>query len=277
MTKPVWRAIGNAVTGTSHEVAGRGCEDSFGWQIGADRLVLAIADGAGSRSHSDIGSHAAVSAILDWTHTSVPSVDGSGLIHGFERVREVLDDVASRTPCQFDDLATTLGVVVVGPEVVEVGQIGDTIIVLMLDDGSLVMPSPPESFEYVNETVFVTADSALSHLRVDAYPAASVQAAALSTDGLRFKILDDLTTYEPFAPFFDDIFNYARSEGSNNGAVGRFLSGLDDQSGDDKTLVIGVKGAAGAPDSDLAPGQAVIGPERALAGADRPVHEPSPD
>jgi hypothetical protein len=277
MTTPAWTAIGSAVTGTSHELVGRGCEDSFGWQVGDGRVAMAVADGAGSRSHSDLGSHAAVSAILEWAHTSEPSADGSGLVHGFEQVREALRQLAGRTSCEFDDLATTLGVVVVGPEVVEVGQIGDTIIVLLLDDGSLVMSSPPETFEYVNETVFVTADSALSHLRVDTFPATSVQAAALSTDGLRFKILGDLATHEPYAPFFDDIFNYARTDGSNNAAVGRFLSGLDDQSGDDKTLVIGVRGPVGALDPGRPAGPAVIGPERALTGADLPVHESGPN
>jgi hypothetical protein len=274
LTTAVWKVIGNTATGTSHTLIGRGCDDSFGWRVGPDLVAMAVADGAGSRPRSDIGSQAAVAGILDWAHTYVTGGGSPELVEGFEWVRAELQGLATRLGCGVDSLATTLGVVIVRPDVVEVGQIGDTIVVLKLDDGTLARPSPPETFEYVNETVFVTADSAISHLRIDRYPAGNVQGVALSTDGLRFKILSDLARSEPYGPFFDDIFSYASGDGSNSEAVGRFLAGLDDQSGDDKTLVIGIRRERAIGPSDPPLEQAVVGPERSFADVTSVNDEP---
>ena len=276
MSTPVWSVIGNSVTGTSHQLRGRGCEDSFGWHLGPDLVAMAVADGAGSRPHAELGSRMAVSTILDWIRDAASTPDGTDLAAGFGHVRTALADAAAGVPCDPDDLATTLGVVVVGPDLVEVAQVGDTIIVVRRADGSLVIPSPPETFEYVNETVFVTADSALTHLRVDRYPTGTVTGAALSTDGLRFKILGDLATYQPYAPFFDDIFSYAGHEGANDAAVGRFLAGLDDQSGDDKTLVIAVSGEGPAGGPGGRSERRVVGPHPGEPVGDRASGRPGP-
>jgi hypothetical protein len=255
----VWKVVGSAVTGTAHESSGGECEDSYGWRTTPDLLALAVADGAGSRSHSHLGSRSSIVAILDWAGCLGPDDTAPKLSDGVEYVRGELRGVAERAQCNFDSLATTLGVVLVRPETIEVGQVGDTIVVLQLIDGSYVRPSPPEAFEYVNETVFVTDDAAVDHLRVDSYPAETVQGIALSTDGLRFKILGNLATNEPFVPFFEDVFAYVGTEGSNDAAVGRFLSGLNDQSGDDKTLVIGVRDARVTRSK---PDRLVLGPDR---------------
>jgi hypothetical protein len=90
----------------------------------------------------------------------------------------------------------------------------------------------------VNETAFLTGPDALGELRIDVTPADTV---FLTTDGLRFKILDDLATAAPFAPFFEDLAAFARSPQASDDAVRAFLAGLDDQSGDDKTLVAAVR------------------------------------
>ena len=66
--------------------------------------------------------------------------------------------------------------------------------------------------EYANETTFVTGTDALAELRVDTLREDETDAIALSTDGLRYKILDDLATYRPYEPFFEDLFAYAGSD-----------------------------------------------------------------
>lgn len=62
-----------------------------------------------------------------------------------------------------------------------------------------------------------------------------------STDGLRFRIVDHLAAGTPLCPFSEDLAAYARSPSAASHAVRRFLDGLDDQSGDDKTLLAAVR------------------------------------
>ena len=66
----------------------------------------------------------------------------------------------------------------------------------------------------------------------------------LSTDGMRFQILADLVGATPFTPFFADAEVYTRSPSADADADGRFLAALDDQSGDDKTLLVAVRAPA---------------------------------
>jgi hypothetical protein len=138
-----------------------------------------------------------------------------------------------------DDYATTLAVAILTGAAVAVGQIGDTIAVTGRA-GSYQTLAPAPRAEYVNETAFITVPDALGELRIDVTPAAQADTVFLATDGLRFKILDDLATAAPFAPFFEDLAAFARSPQASDDAVRAFLTGLDDQSGDDKTLVAAV-------------------------------------
>ena len=53
-----WLALGESVTGTAHHTRNIPCQDAFRFRtfgVTADWLMIAIADGAGSASHSDIG------------------------------------------------------------------------------------------------------------------------------------------------------------------------------------------------------------------------------
>jgi Protein phosphatase 2C len=125
-------------------------------------------------------------------------------------------------------------------DTVAVGQIGDTIAVAGRAGGYQTLTPAPRA-EYVNETAFLTGPDAPGELRINLTPAAQADTVFLATDGLRFKILDDLATASPFAPFFEDLAAFARSPQASDDAVRAFLAGLDDQSGDDKTLVAAVR------------------------------------
>ena len=100
---------------------------------------------------------------------------------------------------------------------------------------------PEQAAEYVNETTFITDHRALDRARYTVRPSKEVDAIFLPTDGLRFKILADLGTSTPFVPFFEDVEAYLQSREPRTDALRQFLSGLDDQSGDDKTLVAAVR------------------------------------
>jgi hypothetical protein len=268
----MWKVIGASVAGTSHEAAGKGCEDASGWRTDAGLTCLAVADGAGSRPMAGRGAALAVQRALLLAGADGPLADGpqadgpqaggprAGGPHGggpraggpgggdpagwlrliFEDVREQLTALASAEGNDVADYATTLAVAILTGHLVSIGQIGDTIAVTGLGEKYQTVAPAPRA-EYVNETTFVTGQHALAQLRITVKPVSEVDAVFLATDGLRFKILDDLAASTPFAPFFGDLAAYARSPLATGDAVRRFLAEVDDQSGDDKTLVAAVR------------------------------------
>jgi hypothetical protein len=227
-----WRVLGGSVTGSVHHRQGRGSDDAFGWRADGDRLVLATADGAGSRpGTSAVGAAAAVRAVLDAPGSSVEELFATALAAVEEAARE--RGVAP------DQLATTLSVAVVAQGRLAIGQVGDGIAVHGSGD-AVEAVAVAERAEHVNETVFLTTPGALTaHLRT--FAADAGDALALATDGLRYQVLDDLAATRPFAPFFHSAWEYARRDDASPDAVTAFLGELPDQSGDDKTLVLAVR------------------------------------
>lgn len=240
-----WRVLGSSVPGTLHIKDGRGCDDAHGWATRNDLTVLAVADGAGSRpGTSCVGAQVAVAAALDAADSpdfSIAFVDDpdaatAGLVVA---AREALSAEAAALGLELTDLATTLCVAVIGRERVTAAQVGDGIAVLGWDDG-LEAVAIAERFEYANEVVFLTAPDALEHMKIGGGDTARLRAIALSTDGLRYKVLNNLTTGEPFEQFFRDAWRYARQTDARSSAISSFLAAVDDQTGDDKTLVLAV-------------------------------------
>jgi hypothetical protein len=236
----VWKVIGASVAGRSHQAAGTGCEDASAWRVRPGLACLAVADGAGSRPMARDGATLAVFHALEaasqFTSTGDPA---SWLRRAFAHARDQIGVVASARGRDAGDYATTLAVAVLTREVIAIAQVGDTIAVTGTG-GRYETAAPAPRGEYVNETTFITGPEAIDELRISIRPAAGVDAVFLSTDGLRFKILDDLASGTPFSPFFDDLAAYARSPSATTDAVRRFLGGVDDQSGDDKTLLAAV-------------------------------------
>jgi hypothetical protein len=237
----MWKVIGASVAGTSHQAAGRQCEDACGWQAATGVTCLAIADGAGSRPRSRCGAALAVEGSLLASAEGPRDGDPDAWLRLiFAAAREHITTRALADGNDADDYATTLAVAILTGSAVAVGQIGDTIAVAGRA-GSYQTLTPAPRAEYVNETAFLTGPDALTELRINVTPATQADTVFLATDGLRFKILDDLTTAAPFAPFFEDLAAFARTPQASDDAVRAFLAGLDDQSGDDKTLLAAVR------------------------------------
>ena len=235
-----WAVIGGSATGKSHSATGSPCQDSHGWLISPDVTCLAVADGAGSRPLSGAGSEAAIRAVLECVRAA-PPLGRPSVPELFSTARAALDELAAANGRSPDEYATTLAVALIDQINVSVGQVGDSIVVLRANDGETRAVAPPERFEYANETVFMTSRAWEEHFRLETFPEDVASCITLSTDGLRFKILDDLALGTPFTPFFDDIFDYLTTKEGSSLGVARFIDGLDDQSGDDKTLVIAAK------------------------------------
>jgi Protein phosphatase 2C len=244
----MWKVIGASVTGNSHEAAGIGCEDASRWEVGPEVTCLAVADGAGSRPLSGRGANLAVERALLMVRVVAARDDPDDPQAWLQLiVNDVRDEIAALAKAEerdAGDFAATLGVAILTSTVACIGQIGDTIAVLGGPGGYRTIDPAPRS-EYVNETSFVTDDRAIDQLRVTITPIAEVDSVFLSTDGLRFKVLGNLVTADPFPPFFEDLAAYAQSADASADEIRRFLADLDDQSGDDKTLVAAVRSGPG--------------------------------
>jgi hypothetical protein len=243
----MWKAIGASVPGTSHTSAGRGCDDSSGWLDGGEKVCLIAADGAGSRPLSAHGSRIAVDTVLEFgtaLRDGEATMDDpeAWLTEVFKEVRRRIENVANGSEHDPHDYATTLAVAVLAGDVLAIGQVGDTIAVIGGPGGYRTV-RPAEQHEYANETVFVTHEDFAAHLRLDTVTAEGIDEIFLSTDGLRYKILDNLRDAVPYEPFFVDLGTYARSADATPEAIARFLEAVDDQTGDDLTLVAAVRTA----------------------------------
>lgn len=239
--------MGASVTGSAHLTSGRECQDASTWRTDAGTTCLAVADGAGSKPLSAQGSGIAVATVYEL----------AGLLAGFRPVAEpalwltaVFDEVHRRIATEAGgqerdrrDFATTLAVAVMIGDTVAIGQIGDTLAIAgNAGVYETIAPEPPS--EYANETIFVTHEDFRERLRIECRPLDQVDELFLSTDGLRYKILDDLGKALPYAPFFQDVGEFARSAEAGPESIERFLSTVDDQTGDDKSLVIAVRNRA---------------------------------
>ena len=235
-----WRLLGGSVPGSVHRRQGRGGDDAFGWHANDTVVVAATADGAGSRpGTSAFGAFTAVQAVVAAAHHD-PAVE-----HLFQAALSAVEEAAGGLGVDPDLLATTLSVVVIAGERIVVGQVGDGIAVHGVGD-AVEAVAVGERPEHVNETVFLTSPCALSdHLRTFSTSADTVDALALSTDGLRYQVLDDIAANRPFAPFFQAAWAYARRTDATPDAVTAFLDEVEDQSGDDKTLVLAVRDRSG--------------------------------
>lgn len=72
-TSPI--LTGAVVQGTAHLATGRGCQDAFKAVAAGQALVLAVADGAGSRDRSALGAHLAVDTACRLLAVDVPSAE----------------------------------------------------------------------------------------------------------------------------------------------------------------------------------------------------------
>src|SRR6516162_4463797 len=205
----MWKVIGASVAGTLHQATGRQCEDACGWRAGTEVTCLAVADGTGSRPMSGCGAALAVEGSLLASAEGRRDEDPAAWLRLiFAEAREQITARALADGNDADDYATTLAVAILTGTAVAVGQIGDTIAVAG-HAGSYQAVAPAPRAEYVNETAFLTGPDALGELRIEVTPAARADTVFLATDGLRFKILDDLATAAPFAPFFEDLTAFA--------------------------------------------------------------------
>jgi hypothetical protein len=158
----------------------------------------------------------------------------------FLATRYRVRDAAARHRLDPGDLACTLGLFVVRGEVAQAAQIGDGVAVVRDAARALSIAARSIRGEFANEATFLTTGSTITWPAVRTMRLADIGAFAFSSDGLRLLITEREATGEPYEPFFDDLFR-AVGDGAANADLTGFLERADDKTGDDKSLIVGVR------------------------------------
>ncbi|MGH3676938.1 MAG: PP2C family serine/threonine-protein phosphatase [Mycobacterium sp.] len=240
-----WLVCGASVTGSLHEQRGLGCDDAYGYGVVGDFVVAAVADGAGSVTGTSAwGSYAACQSILlnamqprfihDF-HTAPGEYAETLMRWLFDCAVQRVADQAEAMRVEVSRLSTTLCVALAHREAAFFGQVGDGVIATEHDDRIETVLIEPKD-DYANTTWFIQSDAAFE----ESYRTVmqkGVTAFALSTDGMSYKITN-VATGEAYEPFFRGSWQQVRS-GASADNFAALLRGIeDDQTGDDKTMVL---------------------------------------
>lgn len=194
---PPQLVAGITLAGTDHLERGREAQDAFFWSASADErsLVLAVADGAGSRDRSALGAHLAVDIACRVLGHNVPSLSSHAadwldwsnsacgpIIDEFRRVSARMTDDGDPGP-----LAATLVAAVVAPPWLAVISLGDCFAVALSKEGpgsveNCHLVLPPQLREQ-GRTVFLTSVTARAEIRSFVLWDPGLTGVVLSSDG----------------------------------------------------------------------------------------------
>lgn len=220
MTSFLWAQA--ASTGPSHTAAGAPCQDALSVRTFADRdgnawIAAAVADGAGSATHSQFGSQYITDCFTQFMSEAIAETDTRAKIdlsdlvrRGVSLVRSVLVEVSENKHRLLVDYATTLLVCVSDGNRIALAQIGDGAIVLGIGRNRRVAFKPQHG-DFVNQSAFLTDEDAVDELQVmviDAVPELLV----LFSDGLEDLLISpkDLSVHPPFFDYLSTAFGAAK-------------------------------------------------------------------
>lgn len=250
-SKPAsWRIIAASVRGSSHEKKNQPCQDAVRWQsLPGDVWIAAVADGAGSAALAEAGSTAACAASLDFLgrklrEALVPATEEKWrqlLADSLQAARQALVAEAAARQAPLRDLATTLLLLAVTPEAVAGAQVGDGAALVADSAGNLLALTRPCLNEYLNETTFLTSESALENPQLQFRPG-RIKHAALLSDGLQMLALK-MPEGAPHYPFFAPLFRFLEAAGDPVAArdqLAAFLLSprIQQRANDDLTLLL---------------------------------------
>lgn len=248
-----WSAIVHSAIGTRHQQKQLPCQDYGSYLLQSDTIIGAIADGAGSAKHADIGAQLAVkTALATLNQWSDPwsAVDGHVMAEEAQSlftdllqvVLAALEIEAETGEYRLQELGCTLLSFIATPHWLACMQIGDGFIVTQgeqMDTFDLLFE--PIKGEFINETVFVTSESALEYMQV-AVRTQPYPFVCAATDGLE-KVAIRFQDWQPFAPFFNPFLQCLRSvpdAADRQAYLETFLESerLNTRTDDDKTLLL---------------------------------------
>jgi len=211
-------------------------------------VILALSDGAGSASHSDIGAQTVVSHWMEYFTTLLhqcPDPDAVLAECGVPELQAILGDIrvsVEKHALAFEvspsDFSATLLGAVLTPFGAIVAQVGDGCWVGSVN-GILGCLTWPTGGEFAGQTVFATSESApnaLQLVRLSRAPSALVG----FTDGME-RLLLDFHTQLPAVGFFKPVFEGLKASPQTFGAqLEEYLESVSvcERTDDDKSIGI---------------------------------------
>lgn len=241
----MWALAGKSVIGTAHETSGLPCQDHWATQAAGsagERILLALADGAGFAKHAEVAARIAVERVLelmaacDRDLNDIVEADINAWLTG---VRQRLETEASASGTELTDYSCTLLGALIENGVGHFWQLGDGGWVVQSANG-IEVATWPSSGEFINQTVFVTSDGYL-----DRWTQASMKeiTAVLGfSDGLEHMALD-YPTQAARDTFVGKLFAAVASSpqpADIEAQISSLLSSqlVSERTDDDKTMVL---------------------------------------
>lgn len=243
-----WKLISCSAIGTSHQKNNLPCQDyADSFECLENELIIgAIADGAGSAKHSDLGSKVAVDQAIAYLKTSwqfLPEDRDQIFGQTLKEVKSNLEKKAKSKDCSLRDLACTLSIIVATSKWFAAMQIGDgAIVVKSQDKPDYRLLFMPHKGEYANQTVFITSNNAEKYLQIK-FEEKELSFISLATDGIENISLDKkVKPWKASEKFFAPIDKEAREIDTDrcDQELKEFLhsSRINHRTDDDKTLLL---------------------------------------
>jgi len=164
------KQIHTSIIGRSHVQEGTRCQDAT-FAINQKQVCgIALADGAGSKVHSEDGARLVTQKSLRYIAKNFTKILNLGEVDAAHNIIEFLQSELTDKYGDINEYGSTLLFVVMrksdGKTIV--GHIGDGHILKRTSEGVSVLSSP-ENGQYQNSTFFVTDKSAKEHLRLGFY------------------------------------------------------------------------------------------------------------
>lgn len=196
----LWKQVDVKTVGTSHISKNIPCQDSTHYLFKNGVKVMALADGAGSRKLSHIGSEIVVTSICDFISQNFESFfiklenHDDKINNNIEVKKKIVDHVqkklfdyaSNNNNTDVDALASTLLFFAFSKDRYILGHIGDGIIGTLKQSDvnyEIETASFPENGNAANITFFVTNQDVLKHIRITAGYNKMLNGIVLMSDG----------------------------------------------------------------------------------------------
>lgn len=204
-----WKMAGTAVQGRRHIKKNVPCQDKYFLLSTENFSCISLADGAGSCKHSERGAEISTQVICKYllSHFNsvwikdTPKIQKS-IIHS---IRTSLGKEANKQNAVLNDYSSTLLFAAIMDNRFVCGHLGDGLLAT-LKEGKLVIISPPESGEFVNETYFTTSASYQQKFKIIKGEIGNIDGFVLMSDGTADSFLDK--TNFILAPILLEIFDW---------------------------------------------------------------------
>jgi hypothetical protein len=181
-----YKACGYSATGKSHEDKGIVCQDYCCYKNGDGFMVASVADGVSNSKHSDVASRIAAEGAVKYCLQHIKRNDNTETI--LDTIRDAFDEslfsVKQKAKNALNDYDTTLTLAVFMDGSVYYGQIGDSGIVALCEDGKFERVTEEQKGEGVGIDRRVYPLAAFERMGVFKKYSNKVKALFLATDGV---------------------------------------------------------------------------------------------